>query len=90
MENSCRIGIGGPVGSGKTAIIEAITPRPTLPKPAIITRTLFIAVFSFFDFAAGNILLFFCDFKENFLFFPAKKDVLNRRSAVNHQKKSKK
>jgi urease accessory protein len=23
----CRIGIGGPVGSGKTAIIEAITPR---------------------------------------------------------------
>ena len=27
MENSCRRGIGGPVGSGKTAIIEAITPR---------------------------------------------------------------
>lgn len=27
VENSCRIGIGGPVGSGKTAIIEAITPR---------------------------------------------------------------
>ena len=27
MNNSCRIGIGGPVGSGKTAIIEAITPR---------------------------------------------------------------
>ncbi len=27
MENTCRIGIGGPVGSGKTAIIEAITPR---------------------------------------------------------------
>ena len=27
MENSCRIGIGGPVGSGKTAIIESITPR---------------------------------------------------------------
>ena len=27
MENNCRIGIGGPVGSGKTAIIEAITPR---------------------------------------------------------------
>ena len=27
MGNSCRIGIGGPVGSGKTAIIEAITPR---------------------------------------------------------------
>jgi hypothetical protein len=25
-------------------------------------------VFSFFDFAAGNILLFFCDFKEKFLF----------------------
>lgn len=24
---TCRIGIGGPVGSGKTAIIEAITPR---------------------------------------------------------------
>ncbi|MBR5801788.1 MAG: urease accessory protein UreG [Alistipes sp.] len=27
MSNTCRIGIGGPVGSGKTAIIEAITPR---------------------------------------------------------------
>ena len=27
MGNSCRIGVGGPVGSGKTAIIEAITPR---------------------------------------------------------------
>lgn len=27
MENTCRIGIGGPVGSGKTAIIESITPR---------------------------------------------------------------
>lgn len=27
MNNSCRIGIGGPVGSGKTALIEAITPR---------------------------------------------------------------
>ena len=27
MNNTCRIGIGGPVGSGKTAIIEAITPR---------------------------------------------------------------
>ena len=27
MNNSCRIGVGGPVGSGKTAIIEAITPR---------------------------------------------------------------
>lgn len=25
--NNCRIGIGGPVGSGKTALIEAITPR---------------------------------------------------------------
>lgn len=25
--NTCRIGIGGPVGSGKTAIIEAITPH---------------------------------------------------------------
>ena len=24
---TCRIGIGGPVGSGKTALIEAITPR---------------------------------------------------------------
>ena len=24
--NTCRIGIGGPVGSGKTALIEAITP----------------------------------------------------------------
>lgn len=27
MSNTSRIGIGGPVGSGKTAIIEAITPR---------------------------------------------------------------
>ena len=27
MKKSCRIGIGGPVGSGKTALIEAITPR---------------------------------------------------------------
>ena len=27
MNNTCRIGIGGPVGSGKTALIEAITPR---------------------------------------------------------------
>ena len=27
MKNICRIGIGGPVGSGKTAIIEAIVPR---------------------------------------------------------------
>ncbi|MGL5681996.1 MAG: urease accessory protein UreG [Marinifilaceae bacterium] len=26
MSNTCRIGIGGPVGSGKTALIEAITP----------------------------------------------------------------
>ncbi|MCH5334262.1 MAG: urease accessory protein UreG [Alistipes sp.] len=25
--STCRIGIGGPVGSGKTAIIEAVTPR---------------------------------------------------------------
>ena len=25
--NTCRIGIGGPVGSGKTALLEAITPR---------------------------------------------------------------
>jgi urease accessory protein len=25
--NTCRIGVGGPVGSGKTAIIEAITPK---------------------------------------------------------------
>ncbi len=25
--STCRIGIGGPVGSGKTALIEAITPR---------------------------------------------------------------
>ncbi len=27
MGNTCRIGIGGPVGSGKTALIEALTPR---------------------------------------------------------------
>lgn len=26
MNNICRIGVGGPVGSGKTALIEAITP----------------------------------------------------------------
>lgn len=25
--NTCRIGVGGPVGSGKTALIEALTPR---------------------------------------------------------------
>lgn len=25
--NTCRIGVGGPVGSGKTALIEAITPH---------------------------------------------------------------
>ena len=25
--STCRIGIGGPVGSGKTALIEAITPH---------------------------------------------------------------
>ena len=27
MKKITRIGIGGPVGSGKTAIVEAITPR---------------------------------------------------------------
>ena len=27
MSNTCRIGVGGPVGSGKTALIEAITPK---------------------------------------------------------------
>ena len=27
MSNTCRIGVGGPVGSGKTALIEAITPE---------------------------------------------------------------
>ena len=27
MKNTTRIGIGGPVGSGKTALVEAITPR---------------------------------------------------------------
>ncbi len=27
MSEICRIGIGGPVGSGKTALIEAITPK---------------------------------------------------------------
>ncbi len=27
QKRSCRIGIGGPVGSGKTAIIEALTPH---------------------------------------------------------------
>jgi urease accessory protein len=27
MKTICRIGIGGPVGSGKTAIVEAIVPR---------------------------------------------------------------
>ena len=25
--STCRIGVGGPVGSGKTALIEALTPR---------------------------------------------------------------
>ena len=27
MSNICRIGVGGPVGSGKTALIEGITPK---------------------------------------------------------------
>lgn len=27
MKTTCRIGIGGPVGSGKTALIEALTPH---------------------------------------------------------------
>jgi urease accessory protein len=27
MTDTCRIGVGGPVGSGKTAIIESLTPR---------------------------------------------------------------
>lgn len=27
MNNICRIGVGGPVGSGKTALIEALAPR---------------------------------------------------------------
>lgn len=27
MKKIIRVGIGGPVGSGKTAIIEVITPR---------------------------------------------------------------
>lgn len=27
MKKSCRIGVGGPVGSGKTALIEAVAPR---------------------------------------------------------------
>ena len=27
MKKSCRIGVGGPVGSGKTALIEALAPR---------------------------------------------------------------
>lgn len=27
MSSTCRIGIGGPVGSGKTSLIEVITPR---------------------------------------------------------------
>ena len=26
-KNTCRIGVGGPVGSGKTALIETLTPR---------------------------------------------------------------
>src|SRR5260370_7351310 len=29
MKNTTRIGVGGPVGSGKTALIEAMTPRLT-------------------------------------------------------------
>ena len=27
MKKTTRIGIGGPVGSGKTALVEAMTPR---------------------------------------------------------------
>lgn len=40
MNYTCRIGVGGPVGSGKTAIIEAITPRliELGHKPLIITN----------------------------------------------------
>ncbi|MGR5068142.1 MULTISPECIES: urease accessory protein UreG [Vibrio] len=40
MKKITRIGIGGPVGSGKTAIIEAITPRLIALglKPLIITN----------------------------------------------------
>ena len=40
MKKITRIGIGGPVGSGKTAIIEAITPRliDLGVKPLIITN----------------------------------------------------
>lgn len=40
MKKITRIGIGGPVGSGKTAIIEAITPRliERGVKPLIITN----------------------------------------------------
>ena len=40
MKKITRIGVGGPVGSGKTAIIEAVTPalikRPI--NPLIITN----------------------------------------------------
>jgi len=40
MKKITRIGIGGPVGSGKTAVIETITPRliDMGIKPLIITN----------------------------------------------------
>lgn len=40
MKKITRIGIGGPVGSGKTAVIETITPRLIALgiKPLIITN----------------------------------------------------
>ncbi|MCD4533628.1 hypothetical protein LRP67_05990 [Nocardioides sp. cx-169] len=39
-ENVLRIGIGGPVGSGKTALTEALVPRllATGRQPAVITN----------------------------------------------------
>ncbi len=40
MQKITRIGIGGPVGSGKTAVIETVTPLPTQRgvRPLIVTN----------------------------------------------------
>ncbi|MCC2307564.1 urease accessory protein UreG [Cellulomonas sp. zg-Y338] len=42
-ENALRIGIGGPVGSGKTALVEALVPRLMAVgrRPAVITNDIY-------------------------------------------------
>ena len=57
MENSCRIGIGGPVGSGKTAIIEAITPRLLDLGYKVLIITNDVALFTFVPFTIVTLRL---------------------------------